>query len=171
MRSTSAAVTLALATATILGGVFLFGRSGVLSVAPAMAQAGCCGTPAPVSSILQDAPAFTLRDPAHDTPSASAAAVCATPAISTGGYRTLIVHVANCTTPVTLFAEYSLGQTGFVTLVPAQQLACIASTTPGVRGAAVEFDATLGTTFRIAGAPNSKGACPVEPKITVAGVR
>jgi hypothetical protein len=169
MRSTSYVVTLALASATILGGVFFFGRSA--GITPAMAQATCCGTPSAVSAVLQDAPAFTLRDPAHDTASASAQSVCATNAVSTGGYRTLVVHVANCTTPVTLYAQYSLGQAGFVTMATPQQLACVPSTTNGVRGAAVELDATLGTTFRIAGAPNAKGACPVEPKITIAGVR
>jgi hypothetical protein len=170
MRSTSTAVTLALATATILGGFFL-GRLGGPAIPTAMAQSGgaCCGTPAPVSSVLADAPLFTLRDPALDKASQSSAAVCATPAMSTSGYRTLIVHVANCSQP--FYAQYSLGQAGFVTQAT-PQLACTTSTTSGVRGSAIELDATLGTSFRLATPALKTGACPTtDVKVTVAGVR
>jgi hypothetical protein len=135
-----------------------------------MAQGACCPTPAPTSSVLQDAPTFSLRDPARDVASSALAAVCATPAMSTSGYRTLAVHVPSCNTP--LYAQYSLGQAGFVTQAT-PQLACNPSTTPGVRGAAVELDATLGTSFRLVTAPAKTGACPsaAELKVTVAGVR
>lgn len=169
MRSNPHSVFFALAASTLVGGFFL-GRCGWIGIPAAMAQGACCPNAAPVSSVLQDAPAFGLRDPAHDAPSSALAAVCATPAVTTGGYRTIIVHVPSCATPV--YAQYALGQAGFVTQA-SPQLACNPTTTPGVRGAAAELDATLGTSFRLATPAAKTGACPsaAELKVTVAGVR
>jgi hypothetical protein len=169
MRSTSTAVTLALATVTVVGGFFLC-KLGGPAIPSAMAQSACCPTPAPTSSLLQDAPAFTMRDPAHDVASSALAAVCATPATSTSGYRTLIVHVPSCNVPV--YAQFSLGQAGFVTQGTGQ-LACTPATVPGIRGAAVELDATLGTSFRLATAQSKPGVCPPasELRVSIAGVR
>jgi hypothetical protein len=156
---------LALATATVLAGFFL-GRAGGPVIPDAMAQA-CCPTPAPVSSVLQDGPLFSIRDPAHDAPTSALNSVCGTPAISTGAYRELIVHVSSCASPI--YAQFSLGQAGFVTQAP---LACTPSTSADMRGAVVELDATMGSSFRLVTPPLKTGACPGgELKATIAGVR
>jgi hypothetical protein len=167
MRPTSTSVTVAIATAALLGGMFLGRTPGIPS---AMAQSGaCCPTPAPVISVLQDGPTFTVQDPAKgNTPSSALAAVCATPTFATSGYSTLVVHLSSCTTPV--YIEYALGQAGFVTQ---EQLPCTStSSTAGARGGAIEVDARLGTTARLVTAQEAKaGGCSNALKVTVAGAR
>ena len=151
-----------------LAGTYLLGHGGA-AIPAAMAQgAACCPTPAPVTQIVLDGPKFAPKDPARDADSASASFVCATPAISTAGYRTIMVQTSAC--HHALVPEYSSGQAGFVTqVVPA--MVCPTTPQAGQRGVVTVLDATQGASFRLTTAPDAKGACPTDVKVTVIGVR
>jgi hypothetical protein len=151
-----------------LAGTYLLGHGGT-SLPTAMAQsAACCPTPAPVTQVVLDGPKFSPKDPARDVDSASASFVCATPAIPTNGYRTIMVQAASCHHP--LLPQFSSGQAGFVTQV-AQLMLCTTTANPGSRGTVTMIDATQGASFRLSSPPDAKGACPTDLKVTLVGVR
>jgi hypothetical protein len=166
MQKSTLALTLALGAITLVGGYSL-GRAGA-AVPVAMAQSGaCCGTPAPVTQVLMDAPKFAVKDVAVDGPVGSGA-VCATGPVSTNGYRTLVLHVPSCTFPMT--PEFLAGAAGFVS-TPNATVSCTPG--PNGRGAIAVLDATMGTSFRITTKSDgtAKGCARDDFRITVLGVR
>jgi hypothetical protein len=167
MRKISFAAAVLVGSAA-LAGTYLLGHGGA-AIPTAMAQgAACCPIPAPVTQVVLDGPKFAPKDPARDADSASAAFVCATPAMPTAGYRTIMVQTSACHHP--LMPEFSSGQAGFVTqVVPA--MPCNTTNLPGQRGTVQMIDATQGASFRLTTVPDAKGACPTDVKVTIVGVR